>query len=233
MASVVIYPPTFPRSAFEIISSSRNANHASAEILQQVLTPVERIENKLFWWDLIAEFWLSLSYHNIMIHKWTLCLFSQAILNSNLYYRWMSVWILLSFVPGLRFVLLPKVLRTCDFVMAGIFWPLDQVSWSFCARTTFTSMYSVSHLRFYILDFYSCSNLVFWYFWTRTISSFPSSRMWTKDWQCCIYFVSLSILQLSAVPDLHENSWELGVYWRSSSSLAIPLQRQTCKRRRM
>ena len=48
MASVVIYPPTFPRSAFEIISSSRNANHASAEILQQVLTRVERIENQLF-----------------------------------------------------------------------------------------------------------------------------------------------------------------------------------------
>ena len=58
------------------------------------------------------------------------------------------------------FVLLAKVLRTCDFVMAGTFWPLGQVSWSFCARTTFTSMYSVAHSRFYILDFYSCSNLL-------------------------------------------------------------------------
>ena len=92
-------------------------------------------------------------------------------------------------------------------------------------RRTFKILYS----WFLFLQY-----LVFWYFWTRTISSFPLSRMWSKDWQCCIYFVSLSILQLSAVPDLHENSWELRVYWRSSSgSLAIPLQRQTCKRRRM
>ena len=149
-----------------------------------------------------AKFRLSLSYYDIMIHMDAMTFFLK--LFQFIFFR--DGFGCSSFVPGWMFVLLPKVLRTCDFVMAGIFWPLDQVSWSFCARTTFTSMYSVSHLRFYILDFYSCSNLVYWYFWTRTISSFPSSRMWTKDWQCCIYFVSLSILQLCAVSDLHENS---------------------------
>ena len=104
----------------------------------------------------LVKWLLSLSYYDIMIHIWTLWpFFSQAIPNSNLSYR--DGFGCPSFVPGLMFVLLAKVLRTCDFVMAGIFWPLDQVSWSFCARTTFTSMYSVAHSRFYILDFYSCS----------------------------------------------------------------------------
>ena len=100
-----------------------------------------------------VKFWLSLSYYDIMIHMDAMTFFLK--LFQFIFFR--DGFGCSSFVPGLMFVLLPKVLRTCDFVMAGIFWPLDQVSWSFCTRTTFASMYSVSHLRFYFLDFYSCS----------------------------------------------------------------------------